>query len=528
MILRIAILCLLAAALTAQEPASGLASITGRVISAVDGAPLPGSLILLRGASSEKTWAGSDGRFRLSGLAPGTLTLLVSKAGHHIDQRRQRIVAGEAVAGIIVRLLPQAVISGTAVGADGEPLEGATALLWQQPDRLGELPSIVMRRGEIINDLGEFRFYGLYPGDYIVTLEPPETPAPQGRTVLTAAPMIYPPAGSVSELALLRVKAGDHIDNVDFRAGPPAQTGIQGEIISSSEASCGQCRVGFYRRLGETYAPVLELSSAPDGTFYVQGLEPGRYVVAVNRSGTPGHALAEAVATAGSVTTTRPYMSAGAEINVVVKLLNPPAQDEAAGRGPRQRPAVQFDYLGPVLAQNGGRGGRPVNRAEGITEYLSSGHAPGPYAVRVRGIPEGGYVDSVLLDGQPLLNGRFEMGADTVRRELEVVIAFNSGVVEGTVETDTDLPLADARIYLLPTTPVLPSDVAQTITDDEGAFSQQVAPGRYEAYALPRESDWNLADPLDRLRLTAYRTLLEVRAGQITGTRLKLGPISGW
>jgi hypothetical protein len=116
---------------------------------------------------------------------------------------------------------------------------------------------------------------------------------------------------------------------------------------------------------------------------------------------------------------------------------------------------------------------------------------------------------------------------DEGQHQTEVVVAYDSGTVEGTVVAPDEL-LEGEHIYLAPQNPVLPNDLAETAADASGAFSLQVGPGRYDVYALPRDADWNLADPLDRQRLAGYRANVEVRPGQTVQVQVKMAPLSSW
>jgi hypothetical protein len=142
-------------------------------------------------------------------------------------------------------------------------------------------------------------------------------------------------------------------------------------------------------------------------------------------------------------------------------------------------------------------------------------------------MPRGGYLASVLVDGSPPLNGRFVIG-DGGAHQIEVVVAYDSGKIEGTVTASDNLPLKDARIYLMPQNPVLPNDLSRAVADETGAFSVEVGPGRYDVYALPRDADWNLADPVDRQRLAGYRASVEARPGQTAPLQVRLTPPSSW
>lgn len=527
MTLRIAILCLAAGTVWAQSPPRDIAALTGRVVSAADGSPLSGALVLVRTSSVEKTWTGPDGRFRLSGVPTGTYGVLASKAGFHSDQRRQQVAAGGEAQELLIRLTPQSVIGGTAVGSDGEPLEGATVALWEQPDRLGNVPALSERARVIVDDLGRFRLHGLRAGNYLLALEPAAAPAPDGVERLTATPLLHPEPSGLGAVATVRLRPGERVENIDFRAADPGQTVLAGQV-----PGCGACMVGIYRRAGEFFAPVHQMATAENGSFFLQGLAPGAYVLAARNQGARTTGLAEVSLSAGQTSRAAVSLSEGSQMTITKKHLNPPSLDLLAqqrGVGP---PAVMFEYLGPAVARGpqlarSMRGGDRLPRPDPNTTELQLTLSPGPYALRIRGIPRGGYLASVLVNGSPPLNGRFVV-ADGGALQTGVVVAYDSGTIEGSVTASDESPLQGAHIYLLPQNPVLPNDLSETTADAAGAFNAQVGPGRYDVYALPRDADWNLADPLDRQRLAGYRASVEVRPEQTATVKVKLAPLSSW
>ena len=216
---RLAILYLAAAVVWAQAPEREAAAVTGRVVSAADGSPLAGALVVLGGAATEKMWTGADGRFRLAADSQRTYLLVTAKAGFHTNEGRV-VVDGTAPEETEIRLIPESVIAGTAAGPAGEPLEDAVVTLWAQSERLGDIPTLSRRMNTRVDDRGQFRLPGVRAGNYLLTLEPTAAPAPEGVERLTAAPSLYPEPSGAAGFATLRVRPGEHIENVDFRTGP--------------------------------------------------------------------------------------------------------------------------------------------------------------------------------------------------------------------------------------------------------------------------------------------------------------------
>lgn len=520
--MRALIVCLFAGLLTAQQrPLEEGYALSGRVVSAVDGTPLSGVLITTRNGDTRKTWTGADGRFQFEGLKARVATLGVNKAGFHRAIGRQ-LIGEQEPSEMTFRMIPESVIAGTALDEDGNPLEGARVELRELFSRPWLRPRITMRSTtQIVDDRGRFRISGLASGDYLVVLRPTTNPTPAGRNVLAQSSQVYPPLDSGGIPVTLRVRPGDRHENINLRARPAGKTMLLGEV--AGEGGCGLCDVAVYQRAGEHFVQLDRLSTGPAGSFSVEGLAPGAYVLALR--GQSGAAFGEVRLAEGATTRTRLYVSADSKMRMTVKLFDRPSEE--TDWVSNFRPPVLVDYLGPQLPDVA-RPSRPTSPGPGIIEYEISGLMPGPYALRALGVPEGGYAASASVEGRAVTDGLFTVSPEAASLDAEVVIAFDSGTVEGTVETDSDLPLDRVSVYLMPTHPVLPWSVNDRRVNKSGAFSVKAGPGRYDVYALPEGAVWNLADPRDIERLSAYRASIEVRSGRTVKTKVKLAPIWTW
>lgn len=104
-------------------PQPTVGSVKGRIVDA-DGAPLPGATIRL-GARTATT--GDDGTFTLADVTPGSVDVLVERAGHEPTQRTLTITAGaESQLDVtLTRVKPPSQIRGLVRSFDGKGL-GAT------------------------------------------------------------------------------------------------------------------------------------------------------------------------------------------------------------------------------------------------------------------------------------------------------------------------------------------------------------------------------------------------------------------
>src|SRR5260370_25988286 len=128
---RVLLACLaLLAVAPAQQPAKDQFRVEGIVINGLTGKPLPRALVELAG---RPVLSGPGGECSLEGIPAGKMQIRVQKPGYYPPGARTRgwvsgpnIDVSPDTGKIILKLLPEAVISGHVAGRDEEPLEGAS------------------------------------------------------------------------------------------------------------------------------------------------------------------------------------------------------------------------------------------------------------------------------------------------------------------------------------------------------------------------------------------------------------------
>src|SRR5687768_2427386 len=162
----------------ARPAAIGTATVRGRVLTQA-GTPIRRALVSLTGGSLRRqTTTDAEGRYQFAELAAGVFSLNASKAGYVALQYGQRrpnqpgtpvtVANGQTVTAIDFTLPRGAVITGRITDEFGEPLAQAQV----QVGRLVYGPDGQRRaqtsQASIADDRGEFRAYGLMPGEYVV------------------------------------------------------------------------------------------------------------------------------------------------------------------------------------------------------------------------------------------------------------------------------------------------------------------------------------------------------------------------
>jgi hypothetical protein len=182
------------------------ASVDGIVIDSETRQPLAGTTVTVqdRGSSAGKmiVVTGNDGRFTFRSVPPGQYSIQASRSGYVSelagsplgDTRNfspdplaprnapivQDLAPGQVLSGLRLVLTPGGVIAGRLTTDRGEVVAGAILQIFKPTYRDG-LRERTLVQSVVSNDLGEYRFFMLKPGQYYVSLLPPKL-AIQGVT----------------------------------------------------------------------------------------------------------------------------------------------------------------------------------------------------------------------------------------------------------------------------------------------------------------------------------------------------------
>ena len=188
---------------------------------------------------------------------------------------------GEAVTRIDVAMPHGAVITGRVIDEFGEPVADAQVMpLHMQYTPTGKRPVIAGRNG-MTNDIGEFRLFGLPPGQYIVSaISRPEAMNPDLSDDHTGyARSYFPGTANLADAQILNVGTAQQIADVTVTLVPTQTAHISGVVLNSQGQRRRDGLVGAMTR-GNGLAPTASNGSIrPDGTFVIAGLPAGDYVL---------------------------------------------------------------------------------------------------------------------------------------------------------------------------------------------------------------------------------------------------------
>ncbi len=491
----LAIVCqLLAAALTAAaQPGS---TVQGRVTSSVHGEPVANALVTLRGLETSggaqpQTYicqTGADGRFTIAGVAPGVYEPVPSKPGF-IGRPVERfasardfppvtVEAGKPVTGLELRLIPDSVIAGRVLDADGDPVRHAQVEAQQYAYISGnkQLRSVHQVQSD---DRGEYRMFNLPPGRYYVHAE--ATPRSFRRiqanvqmrgalppTTLSAA--FYPGVADPSRATELQAQPGGELDGIDISLAPEKRYSIRGKLPVSDPAKTPR-GVRVVERSGNM-ARFQSLSFPGRDSYEVRDVAPGSYIV-IGDSIDPANPEERLFARQPVDVIDRDVDGVDLTFSPGVKMKGMVKVEGSA--------AVPLGDL-TLYLQSTDFSGQQTAKIAADGTFLSPEMAPGIYQVRIGG--HNAYLKSLRLGDQELP----ERKIDTERLSGDVTVAISAdfGQVEGTVTDEAGKPVYNANVTLIPdqSRPDWQDRFYNVFTLPGGKFNfANVQPGEYKAYA---------------------------------------------
>jgi hypothetical protein len=164
-------------------PASGFYRISGTVVNAVTGEPVRRATVSAQPVENSQTVesveSGNDGHFALERLPAAKYLLTASKRGFRTgfyDEHEgfnTAIVTGadQDTGGLVFRLMPEAVLYGVVTGDGGDPVEGASVMLFRKPHGHEPGGRIGQTGSAITDDTGFYEFDNLAEGEYLLAVK---------------------------------------------------------------------------------------------------------------------------------------------------------------------------------------------------------------------------------------------------------------------------------------------------------------------------------------------------------------------
>jgi hypothetical protein len=231
--------------------------------------------------------------------------------------------------------------------------------------------------------------------------------------------------------------------------------------------------------------------SGETGQFELRGVSPGSYYLRVDGFAPPRTRLI-------GVTTIE---VAGRDVEGVSIALGPmgtvKGQIRVAGTSALPSMSGVTIFLEPKsggMAMFGNSSGRAAE--DGIFEV--SEVSPMPAMLRLNGLPQGYYVQSIRMSEVDVLDHGIDLLAARSASNIDVVLKEGAGNMDGTVQNEKGEPVSGAVVALRSTLqgPFATQLFKQVTTDQSGAFQiADIRPGEYKLLAFDKVDVMGVQDP---------------------------------
>jgi uncharacterized protein (DUF2141 family) len=563
------------------EPVPGTSQISGRVYAADTGRPIKRARIIAAAPEVRQGRVAStddQGRYLITELPAGRYTITATKAGFvtmAFGQRRPQrgaspvqIGDNQQLANADIGLLRGGVITGRLVDEDGEPLSRIAVRAMRYQYQQGER-RLVAAGADQTDDRGEYRIFGLPPGDYVVNATAQFERVVQelaaaigrgraagrggggGRGGLMAglaaaiedesdstgyAPTWYPGVVSAVEAGRITLGAGQEMTSIDFQLRLVKLARIRGTLVGPEGPVANGMVVlepddgagGLFRGMQ------LRASPQADGTFTFNEVPPGRY--AVYARGAAGTGLGAVVAgrggrggrgggrgfgpAEGALFAATSVNIVGEDVSDLFVRLMPGSTVTGVVSFNGASPVPEPDALANVRVTLSPATPMPLaanasGRANEDATFSVAGVAAGPQIIRAAGIPRPWMLEGVYVSGRDVTDGALDIKAGQDVSGVNVVFTDRVTQLSGVVRDGQDQPAFGVTVIVFSTEALYWRPMSRRIqamrVDQTGTFQFRGLPaGSYFLAPVEDVEQGEWFDPtyLDQVKASATRVTL--------------------
>jgi hypothetical protein len=469
------------------------ASIEGTVVSQATNAPLKNAVVQL-GELTQQT--NDQGKFRFIGVSDGQWSLSASKTGfcHGAYGERKYLPGGvrisvkvnEHIKDVVLKLLPQSVIAGRVVDAEGEPVEEARVTVLKAVYIDGVRRWLEVASATTL-DNGEYRVPKIPVGHYLVkgTVTRMER-IPSAAGIETAYATTYHPDAIDPQVAQpVDILDGSEMRGIDIRLARTPVFHVRGKFQAADKRYANVA--ALVSESDPAKAFVAAHTQPPDYTFDFARIPPGSYTAYVGPIVNSASVATEIIQVSTHDVDNLVLAAGASEIPGILKLKPGNREVDLRKISVLILPIKLDTSTSPFLDRN------PLKIGDDLRFRFPLPTQPNfvNFAVDVSELPVGCYVDSIQYGGQPVhaSSVTYSNGA-----ALEIIVGSDGGQIEGTAHGKDDALIESAVVALMPSGGTRAP--RSLLSGTHGAFRfSGIPPGDYQLLAWDDITPDELADP---------------------------------
>ncbi len=230
---------------TVPNPNAKRYPVSGTVVNALTGAPIPRALVQLQGPEPIRAFTGDDGHFEVKDVPEGRYSVMAQRPGFQPAMRSPTVTVGATTPSVECKLQPQSSLRGRIVNSDGEPVEGVGVQILRRAVTNGRR-DWQMSGAARSDETGVFVFENLSPGAYLVHTEPHQVFASSSEIVVDGRhypelylPQYFPNAPDRSSAQAIQLQPGTESE-ADFSLAAVPAYQVSGVVsdVHSYGATC--------------------------------------------------------------------------------------------------------------------------------------------------------------------------------------------------------------------------------------------------------------------------------------------------
>lgn len=480
---------------------SSPATISGRVVNAITGLPVPRALVRFNGRS---LLTGSEGKFDFVQVTESQGNLQVTKPGFYpsIDGSGSAPIswkAGQAAAALELRLYPEAIFTGTMVAPDGDPLPHVL-ISARRSIFDGSSHGWTVAGQTQTDSHGRFRL-GVPPGDY--KLESMYMPRANGSNEVVL-PAIVPMQISSNTSDSVRIRSGEE-QRFDLR--PVVSRSYSVTATFDSGMGRGFPRITARSSNGGKLTLSVRASGSDTSGAAKFELPSGTYTLTASTITPEGPEQAETTVTVADHDVTGVVFHLAPVPSLPVEMLVEGATSD------NQQPNLQ--QFGLTLENNQSDAEVLNSSIRLITQRdrtLAFTVPPGSYRLRARG-NGAWYIKSASYGASDLLRQDLTMGPGVGGMPIRITVSNQTASVQGVCRL-SGAPV-DCWVYLIPTTPRAETVFIQRGNGAQGIYNYaHVPPGTYQAIAFEQRYSADYRDTATLAPFSSRVRTVTLNAGE--------------